>query len=406
MSNLYEERAGVYAQMTELREKGVDNWTADDTAKFTKIDTELNRLTGLIDAEARMASLSKAIGPPLTIVSSNSTQTVTSGNTEYRAAFDAYLRRGPEFLTSEQRAILTEARTMSTGIGSEGGYVVPDQTRVEIIKSLLDFGGMRGLVEVITTDNGQDIQFPTTDETAATGEWLAENEAAGDDDVAFGLKTLRAHIASSKTCVFPISLLEDANINVDQHVGSALGERIGRLSSVAWIHGTGAGQPTGLVFGRDTAKDVNITAAISFDNLQDLIRKVDPAYRRQGAQFVMKDATVGAIRKLKGSTNDHPIWQPALQQGDPDMILGYPLIIDAAMDADAATGGGSHTTGVPVLFGNFRAAYIIRDVKGIAVVRDPYGTYQKKRQVGMNAFLRTDGMVKNTGAYAGIERTS
>lgn len=402
MHKLYEDRARVWHQMEALKES-ITDWSAEDTGKFEAMETELQSITKKIDAGERFSALAAPQSPPVPQI--NVEPTKDEQTAQHNAAFSKFLRHGVSRLTADEAAIL---HAMSTTIGSEGGYLVPEQMRAAIIEALLDFGGVLPLVETITTDNGQEILIPKNDDTANTGEWIGQNTEVSDLDLDFESVRLGAHIASSKAVRIPISLVQDSAIEIEPFVGRKLGERIGRLSATAWIHGPGTGEPEGLVFGRDTGKDVNTTAAITFDNLQDLIRKVDPAYRRMpGTSFVMNDTVAGAVRKLKtGISGDNTtLWQPSMQAGQPDMLLGFPVVIDQEMDNDAATGGGSHATGVPVLFGNFREAYIVRQVRQLMVVRLDQ-TRARFHQIEYVGFLRQDGGVKNTAAYAGLERAS
>jgi len=43
---------------------------------------------------------------------------------------------------------------------------------------------------------------------------------------------------------------------------------------------------------------------------------------RKNASFIMNDATIAAIRKLKDNNGAY-IWQPSYQAGEPDRVLGY-----------------------------------------------------------------------------------
>jgi HK97 family phage major capsid protein len=118
------------------------------------------------------------------------------------------------------------------------------------------------------------------------------------------------------------------------------------------------------------------------DDLVDLYHSLDPAYRA-GASWMMNDATVKAIRKLKtGVSGDNTfIWQAGLTAGAPDTILGHPVVVSPEMPVMAASAKA-------ILFGNLKR-FRIRDVRGIRIVRmdERYADYD---QVGFVSFLRTD----------------
>lgn len=408
-AKLHEDRAGVWSQMEELIKAGAETWDADSTTKYENLESEYRSLTTKIEAEERFAALNKPQGPPIPPQTTEDAET-EQRNAAYTDAFVSYLRGGEARLSTEQRALLlpVEDRALSSQIGSQGGYLVPEGMRASIIEALKLFGGIRPLAEILPTDQGNDLLWPANDDTANEGEIIAENTTATEQDTAFTAIRLGAHIFSSKYVKVPNSLLQDSAVPLDTYLGRKFGERIGRIQAKKFIHGTGSGEPQGIVFGRDTAKDVDTTAAVTFDNLQDLIVKVDPAYRQlPGTGFVMNDTVAAAIRKIKtGISGDlQTIWQPSMQLGTPDRLLGWPVTIDQAMDADAATGGGSGATGKPVLFGNVREAYIIRDVLSVAVARLAE-LFALLFQTAFIGFARSDAGVKNTAAYACIERTS
>lgn len=409
-------REAVHAKLEELRLKA--DWSADDKTASDTLWAEFDHIQSQIETHARLERVEEARqaeeserhrleqgkGSPLPV----GDPTPEDETKRYHTAFDAFLRHGEARMSTEHRDLLgrrMEQHVMSTGIGSEGGYLVPETMMTDIISALKAYGGVRALARTITTSRGETMTWPTEDTTTVLGEWLAENAAAGDADLAFGAVDLKAWIASSKTIATPISLIEDSATNLEAHIGEKIGERIGRLQAAAWVHGTGIGQPRGLVGGRDTAKDVNTTAALTFADFNSLVRKVDIAYRNQGGAWIFNDTTAAAVRLL-ADPEGHYIWSFDARAGDSGLLLGYPVTIDNAMDSDAATGGGSSTTGVPVLFGLFSQAYLIRDVRGVAILRDPYGTYGKKRQVAFTGFMRTDGNVIDQNAYAAIERAS
>ena len=93
----------------------------------------------------------------------------------------------------------------------------------------------------------------------------------------------------------------------------------------AFCIGTGTGQPSGIFTA--TGSTVGVTAAnataITADELINLIYLLKGPYRRN-AKFLMNDATVSAIRKLKDK-NDAYLWQSYLQAGELDKLLGYDL---------------------------------------------------------------------------------
>ncbi len=90
----------------------------------------------------------------------------------------------------------------------------------------------------------------------------------------------------------------------------------------AFLNGDGTGKPTGIfasVGGGQAAG--TLTAAIKSDDLIDLVYGLKRPYRKK-ASFIMNDATLASLRKLKDNNGAY-IWQPSYKEGEPDRVLGY-----------------------------------------------------------------------------------
>ena len=103
--------------------------------------------------------------------------------------------------------------------------------------------------------------------------------------------------------------------------------------------------------------------------------------------------TLKAIMSLVPGTGEKPYFHPDSNGALPKHILGKEYKINEEM-ADMATGTKS------ILFGDI-AEFLIRDVKGISVLRltERYADYL---QVGFLAFSRHDSKVMNSAAIKHI----
>jgi HK97 family phage major capsid protein len=97
------------------------------------------------------------------------------------------------------------------------------------------------------------------------------------------------------------------------------------------------------------------------DRLIDLVYKLRAPYR-MGATFAMNSLTAAGVRKLKDANGQYH-WQPGLQAGQPDRLLGFPLAIWEQMDDIGATK-------FPIAFGNFRRGYTLVDRTTLRITRD------------------------------------
>ena len=313
---------------------------------------------------------------------------------EFERAFDSYLRRGPSMLNAEQRGILEryEARDLSVSVTTAGGYTVPPGFLQKITDAMKAYGGMLEAANVIDTDSGQPLVWPSADDTGNVGAILAENTVAPVQDVTFGQKTLSAYMYTSKIVTVSLQLLTDSAFDLNAWLPDKFAIRIGRAINAHFTNGTGAGaQPVGLVPNLSTGKAgaTGQTLTVTGDDLIDLIHSIDPAYRNGNGKFMMNDSSVKVVRKLKDTTGQY-LWQPGLSAGVPDTILGYPVVINQDMPVMAASAKS-------IAFGDFKSAYVIRRVSGVSVKRFDE-RYADKLQVGFLSFARYDGTVDDTNA--------
>jgi HK97 family phage major capsid protein len=287
-----------------------------------------------------------------------------------------------------------ERRTaQGTTSGAVGQYLVPDETMRALEVSMLAFGGMRSVATVLRTETGADLPIPTVNDTSNTGEIITENNVANEAGVTFAQTVLQSFLYSSKYVLVSQQLLQDSAFNVGELLGRLLGERIARITNTHFTTGDGSSKPRGIVAG---AGDSTVTAASStlytYDEVLDLVHSVDPAYRN-GARFMLNDTTLKNIKKIKvlqysGDTTGMPLWQPSMQLGAPDTILGFPYVINQAM-ASPASGAKS------LIFGDL-SKYLIRDVRDIVIQRldERFAEYH---QVAFLAFSRHDGDLLDAG---------
>lgn len=281
-----------------------------------------------------------------------------------------------------------EGRALSGVTANKGGALVADTLLSNLETNLLTFGGVRQVAEVMRTETGGEQTWPTMDDTSNEGELIGENNETDDDqEPSVGGVSWHAYLYSSKILRIPVSLLEDSAFDLNSKVGGMLGERIGRKQNRHFTTGDAAKKPKGIV----TAATLGVTtagaAAITADEILNLIHSVDPAYRI-GAGFMFHDAVLLAIRKLKDNNGQY-LWASALKEGTPDRLATYPLTINQAMDSTVTT------TKKTMLFGQLNK-YKIRDVRAIRVRRlvERYAEFDQEAFV---AFMRSDGNLLDAG---------
>lgn len=376
-----EARASDWHQYRSLLDTIQGDQTAEQAAELDRMDAALNARTAEIERLERALDYEVRSQTP-------QAEPVIEPVIERSDRHDAFLR----YLRTGDPSGLERALTVGTD--SSGGYVVPDLFRNELQQTLKEYGGVREVATVITTDSGQNLEWPTFNGTAQVGAIVAENVQVAELDPAFGIASLDSYLWSSKLVRVPIQLTQDSAIDMESFLRNALAERIARIQNTKFTVGTGTGEPDGVAVGATVGVTAASPTAITPDEVINLVHSVDPAYRA-GARFMMNDAVIATIRKLKEATTNAYMWQPGMQAGVPDSLLGYPVTVNQDMDAALAA------TDVAILFGNFKRYYVIRDVKSfeVMVLKERYADYH---QVGYLGFSRSDGTKADTAAVKSL----
>jgi HK97 family phage major capsid protein len=363
--------------------------------RLGKMEDAEKRATEAADIEARAARESKRPGADAGEVRQGS-------DMDYRTAFHAYLRAEGQMgaMDAEARSVLSrgyanvEQRAQTTAVAA-GGYTVPTELMNILTTSMLAWGPMysEDVATVLTTTGGGQITMPTVNDTASTaGASAGQGVTLTDDggkDVTFGQKVLEAFAYDTEWLRVSKELADDSIFAMEQVLGDLLGERLGRIANLQLTTGTGSSAPNGIVTASTLGKTAAGIAAITGDEIIDLVHSIDPAYRMgPKVGFMFNDSTLAAIRKLKDGDGNY-LWQMGnVQQGQPGSLLGYSYRVNQAM-ASLATGSKV------MLFGDF-GKYYVRKV-GAPLI----GALQDKDfwpGFGVAGYIRFDGELADTAA--------
>jgi HK97 family phage major capsid protein len=369
-----------------LEANGDRTWSKEDQAKFdAHIDTA-NRLAAQIKAHERMldADAQRQFDDAAAAARKGS----KTGDIDALTAVALYMRHGNN-VTAEQAIAIRNA--MSTTTTTEGGHTVPPEVYTMVIEAMKAYGALRQIAQVISTDGGNPLNFPTSDGTAEVGEIVAENAAATTGDITFGVAAVNPYKYSSKKIAVPWELIADSAVDVVSLVTKRLGERLGRITNTHHTAGTGSSQPFGVMPRAATGKTgtTGQTLTVIYDDLFDLKHSVNRAYRAN-AKWMMNDLSVSIVSKLKETTG-RPIWEPSVTEGAPDRLLGYEVVTNddvAVMAANARS----------IAFGDF-SKFVIRDVAGSMLLRRfDDSAFALNGQVGFCGWMRTGSNLLDTAA--------
>lgn len=310
-----------------------------------------------------------------------------------RAARAAQINPQARFLnlrcgtTAEFRAARSQFRAQGVGSAGAGGATVAATFMASLELAMLTFGPMLQVADVIRTETGADLPWPSANDTGNEGEILGENTPTAEQDLTFASTVWKAFKFGSKLVKVSAELLEDSAFDLASTIGSALGERIGRRANRAFTVGVGTTEPRGIV----TASAAGVTAAsataIAAADVIKLSLSLDTAYT-PGAAFMMHTNVLQALRLLNDS-NGRPLWNASLQEGTPERLCGYPLYRNDHMASAIATGART------ILFGQL-TKYKIRQVRLVRTKRlvERFGDSD---QEGFVAFQRMDGNLLDAG---------
>jgi len=381
------------SKITELREKRNTTWakaktfleshrnesgimSPEDTATYEAMEKEVVDLGTAIKQLERQEAMDRELNAP--------TSTPITGKPE-AAKTDTKVGRASDNYKSafwqqvRDRSTYEVRNALQVGVDTEGGYLCPDTFENELVVGLTAKNVIRSLAKVINTSSGQH-KIPVV-ATRGTASWVEEEGPIPEGDDVFGQQYIGAHKVGTLIKVSE-ELLHDSAFDLEKYFIDEFSRRIGNKEEEAFLIGDGSGKPTGIL--ADGAAEVGVTAAsataITADELIDLFYSL-PAPYRTNAVWVMNDATMKYIRKLKDTTGQY-LWQKAIHEGDHETLLGKP-IFHSPFAPEVAAGSK------PILFGDF-SYYWIGDRTGISF-RRLNERYADTGQVGFLATKRVDG---------------
>lgn len=380
IQKLVEERANTWEQAKAHLDKTSDNYDADAEQTFQRMNDDLSaidkRIAELTDLAKRNQS-AEAVRSEFAAAAAPKAEAEPLGD-------DAILR---SIVAGERRSF--EFRDLTKGTATAGGNTVPTSFYGLLQEHLIENSAIRrSNVSVLTTDGGEDLQVPKTTAHPTAG-IIAEGGVITESDAAFGQVTLGAFKYAFSTQV-SAELEADTGVDLMGYLARIGGEALANGSGEHFITGSGSGQPNGVV----TASTAGVTGgtgaagAFTADNLIDLYYSVIAGYRQRGT-WLMSDAGIKAVRKLKDANNQY-LWQPGLSVAEESTLLGRPILSDTNV-ADPALSAKS------VAFGDL-SRYMIRDVRGVRVERSVDFAFQNDL-VTWRFIARTDGdLIDTTGA--------
>lgn len=302
---------------------------------------------------------------------------------EQKAAMRKFLRQGTQNLTPEDRKFL------SLSDDTTGGFLASDELVGEIIKDVVLFSPLRDYARIRNTSKRSVKIRKRTQRAAAVwvgGERLTKTETQNPK---YGLEEIPNHELYAMADI-SVQDLEDSDFDLESELRQEYAEQFGVSEGLAFLSGSGAGQPEGLLTASGITADVQGTGGASvllYQGLVNVSHNLKSGYAKNG-RFGFNRKTLGAIRSMVDTTGQ-PLWQP-MQSEAPSTILGSPYVELPDMPDVAANA-------FPVVFGDFKSAYLIVDRVQMTILRDEL-TQATEGAVRFIARKRVGGQVINPSA--------
>lgn len=356
--DLTEEEQKEYGELKALVET-LQGWIA-----------RMEEVDALVDETARSAGTRTQRGAP----AYNKTRL---GDSEERA-WAHWLRTGDDGGIRELRA--SNDTDMNIGTPADGGYAVPtghyqgiiarrDEDMLAPQLGVMNIPG-RGTTVNVAIDNEADGEFVATTEANDF-----DRDAPAIDQKAMTLALY------SKTIQLSYQLLEDEDSKLLQFLADFVGRGMAKTHNSLLL--------TEVKANGTAAKTLASASAIAAGEVPDLVYKLPGEYA-DGASWVMKRATEGAIRGLQGNSFLYVPNPAGSDRGRPE-IWGFPVF-------NSEYASGIAASAKSLIFGNFR--YVgMREAPGLTFLRDPY-SLARKGQVQFHYYFRTVYKVLQAEAIA------
>lgn len=352
-----EKRAGL---INELRSVEADTTLSDaeKRERVERIDTDVRAL----EAEARDAVERGEREAEVRSLAARAGGLVVPGAPEGRSGERDEAAELRAVARGDSAGVEFDLRTAQSGSAANAGNTKPTTFVAQVIEAMRERSAFLGRTRILTTGGGEVLEYPVKN-GRPTATQVAENVAYGKSDESWS----KTNIGAYKYGVIieaTQEIVDDSALDILGILAQDAGEAVADKVVADLLTGDGTGKPWGWITRAAAGKTVANTAALTGDAVIDLQHSLLSPYRRN-AVFMMNDSTLAVVRKLKDGQGQY-LWQPSVQAGAPDILLGTPVLTDPIV---APIGANAKA----IAYGD-PSKYLTRQVKNLRVVRsDEYG---------------------------------
>lgn len=358
---LREQRAATREKQKALLDAAIEakrNLTAEEQETFDAMDTEINelgqsvrKLEESLEEDRKVAeAFARLDASPVTGPDARSAKRTE----ELRSWMKGNGQR--EFdIPVELRA----DQTTTTGAGT-----IPSGFFGQLWEYMIETSAVLQLnPQILRTTSGETIKLPRATAHSAAGS-VTEGAAITASDPT--LSSVNSTVTKEGYLTqFTRELLDDTGVDLEGYLarsaGRALGNAVGAAAVTAAIAAASAGVTAGNGIGAVTSFGTQSTEGEGFDFLIDLFYSVIAPYRNsKSCGWLLSDVGASKVRKLKSSDGVYA-WVPSVIVGQPDLVLGKPVVTDTNV-ADPAASAKS------ILFGDW-SSLVVRIAGGFRFER-------------------------------------
>ena len=376
-----EERARAFEAAKSLLDNAAlekRDLNAEESAQYVAINADIDArglvISQMLADEKRDAEIRSAVAGHVEARPEERAAEVQTDADRIRS-----LARGETRSLNFERRDVTKAAT---------GAPVPTSFYDTIIEVARYTGPMLETSTVLNTAGGENLQIPRTN-AYSTGGIIGEGSAISESDPTFQAFLTLGAFKYSFLVQVSLEMIEDSGVDLLGYMGTNVGQALGLAVNAGLTTGTGTTQPNGIVnsAAAGITGGTGVSGAFTTNNVIDLVYSTDNAVRRLPGFGIMGGATaMAAARKLQDGNGSY-VWQPSLQAGQPDRLLGYAVFENPSMAAVA-------TSAKSLIAGDLKS-YLVRQVGGIRLDRsDDYAFADGL--VTFRAIFRVDGGLPQT----------
>lgn len=237
----------------------------------------------------------------------------------------------------------------SSGVPSDGGFLIPERLRAELLRVAMETAIVRPRARVIPMDSLR-VPFPMLDASTNVGSvfggvvayWTEEGAALTQSQASFGRVALEAKKLTAYTEV-PNELLSDSIISFEAFINDIFPEALAWYEDLAFLTGTGVGEPLGFLNSNalvSVAKESGQAGGtIVWENVIKMYARMLPSSLNRAVWLVNNAGFVElATLALSVGTGGSAVWLTDAH-GQPQLtLLGRPVILSEKLPAMGTVG--------------------------------------------------------------------